>query len=172
MQKKRDTGLGVPPRKASGSGSPLYSSLVPHCGVPLRSVTRNAASSLFIYLLSVLLAGCFPSMSTAPDPHSIEYDKEVFDQLADEIETLDGKTPAFRMSQLMRDLSMMDMRNHGEVKLFFCGYGVVGKGWGFAYGDFTDEEIANPGAVERDGELLGLTYLKKLDNKWYRFGAG
>ena len=35
-------GVGVPPRKASGSGHPLYSSLVPRCGVPLLSVTRNA----------------------------------------------------------------------------------------------------------------------------------
>jgi hypothetical protein len=43
MIRRSDDGnadLGVPPRKASGSGSPLYSSLVPRCGVPLRSVTR------------------------------------------------------------------------------------------------------------------------------------
>ncbi|MGV9012648.1 MAG: hypothetical protein ACOH13_08655 [Flavobacteriales bacterium] len=33
--------LGVPPRKASGSRFPLYSSLVPRCGVPLQSLTRN-----------------------------------------------------------------------------------------------------------------------------------
>ncbi|MCB9183236.1 MAG: hypothetical protein H6591_04905 [Flavobacteriales bacterium] len=32
--------LGVPPRKASGSRFPLYSSLVPRCGVPLQSLTR------------------------------------------------------------------------------------------------------------------------------------
>jgi len=36
--------LGVPPRKASGSRFPLYSSLVPRCGVPLQSLTRNALS--------------------------------------------------------------------------------------------------------------------------------
>jgi hypothetical protein len=35
-----DVGLGVPPRKASGSRFPLYSSLVPRCGVPLQSLTR------------------------------------------------------------------------------------------------------------------------------------
>lgn len=33
--------LGVPQRKASGSRSPLYSSLVPRCGVPLLSVTPD-----------------------------------------------------------------------------------------------------------------------------------
>ena len=32
--------MGVPPRKASGSRFPLYSSLVPRCGVPLQSLTR------------------------------------------------------------------------------------------------------------------------------------
>ena len=37
---ERSRGVGVPPRKASGSRFPLYSSLVPRCGVPLQSLTR------------------------------------------------------------------------------------------------------------------------------------
>lgn len=51
--------LGVPPRKASGSRFPLYSSLVPRCGVPLQSLTRGSRS-LITFLLGaiVLFSGC------------------------------------------------------------------------------------------------------------------
>ncbi len=45
-------GLGVPPRKASGSRFPLYSSLVPRFGVPLQSLTQ------ILLLLSICLTSC------------------------------------------------------------------------------------------------------------------
>lgn len=54
-----DVALGVPPRTASqslavasGSRFPLYSSLVPRCGVPLQSLTRA------LILLSFCLNSC------------------------------------------------------------------------------------------------------------------
>ena len=57
--------LGVPPRiasrslaiTASGSRFPLYSSLVPRCGVPLKSLTR------ILLVLSICIAGCNRPMS-------------------------------------------------------------------------------------------------------------
>ena len=50
-----NSSLGVPPRKASGSRFPLYSSLVPRCGVPLQSLTRSVVTSVaigFVMLVS------------------------------------------------------------------------------------------------------------------------
>lgn len=49
--------LGVPPRKASGLRFPLYSSLVPRCGVLLQSLTR------ILLVLTICLAGCSRSVS-------------------------------------------------------------------------------------------------------------
>jgi len=51
--------LGVPVRRASPSRFPLYSSLVPRCGVPLQSLTRGSRS-LIAFLLGtvVLFSGC------------------------------------------------------------------------------------------------------------------
>lgn len=138
------------------------------------SPTPSIRSAGWIIVLFLALTGCFPSMSTGPEPHSIPYDAALFHQLADEIVQLDidSRSPSYKMSLLMQEMGMMSYRDHGEVKLFFCGYGVVGKGWGFAYGSFSDAEIEYPGSVQRNGEYLGLAYLEKLDNNWYRFGAG
>ena len=62
MKQMRDNGWGVPPphpfapqgyaREQAGSGFPLYSSAgLPACGVPLRSVTRNA---VFVHVLRII----------------------------------------------------------------------------------------------------------------------
>ncbi len=51
--------LGVPVRKASPSRFPLYSSLVPRCGVPLQSLTRGSRSPIVFLLATVVLfPGC------------------------------------------------------------------------------------------------------------------
>jgi hypothetical protein len=110
-------------------------------------------------------------MSTGPEPHSIPYDAELFRELAMAIED-NNEVLSLKPTVLMNKIGMMDLREHGEIKLFFCGYGVVGKGWGFAYGDLTETEIEDPSLVERNGVNLGLTYLKKIDHMWYRFAAG
>jgi hypothetical protein len=67
--------LGVPPRKASGSRFPLYSSLVPRCGVPLQSLTR------VLLLLSICFTGC--------DADRPEVEAEV-PHIAVDVESLDS----------------------------------------------------------------------------------
>ncbi len=59
--------LGVPPpQMQAGSGSALYSSLVPRCGVPLRSVTRKAGSKFTAAL--VLSSGMLLNACQQPAP--------------------------------------------------------------------------------------------------------
>lgn len=60
MEQMRDSCLGVPPRKASGSGFALYSSHgIPCCGVPLQSVTRSAASRAVVaFTVCLAFVGC------------------------------------------------------------------------------------------------------------------
>jgi len=64
---------GVPPAQMQpGSGSALYSSLVPRCGVPLRSVTRIARPQLFIVLLligSTVIHSCEQSVQPIAQQH-------------------------------------------------------------------------------------------------------
>ena len=64
-------GLGVPPRKASGSRFPLYSSLVPRCGVPLQSLTRISGSMItFLFGAFVLFTGCSDDNNTSFEDRS------------------------------------------------------------------------------------------------------
>ena len=53
---ERSRGVGVPPRKASGSRFPLYSSLVPRCGVPLQSLTQSRIALRLVRMIVLSLA--------------------------------------------------------------------------------------------------------------------
>ncbi len=72
----------------------------------------------------------------------------------------------------MEEIGFLEFRNLKDHKVFFCGYGVVGKGWGFIYGHFERGEIEKPRTIKGNGNQLNLTYLEHLKGKWYRFGAG
>lgn len=119
-------------------------------------------------------------MQTGPDPHSIKFDKATFNAIAayftikkDQANFDMKKIPSGipkNIVELMKDIGFLEFRNLGDHKVFFCGYGVVGKGWGFIAGDPADQ-IKNPSLVEGNDQKLYLTYIEYLGDGWYRFAA-
>lgn len=87
------------------------------------------------------------------------------------IEDAPKEIPASVLDE-MEDIGFLAFSNLGDHKVFFCGYGVVGKGWGFIHGEFSQEEVNQPGLINGNNNQLDLTYLEHLEGKWFRFGAG
>lgn len=121
-------------------------------------------------------------MQTGPDPHSIEFEKNKFDSFIAyfnenpstegfDIKNAPKDIPNATIVQL-EEIGVIEYRNLGDYKVFFCGYGVVGKGWGFIYGDFSDEEVQKHQSIKGNNQSLMLTYLEHLEGRWYRFAAG
>ena len=133
-----------------------------------------------ILLFLILTASCFPSMQTGPNPHSIEFEAEKFEKIIAYFEA-NPATKDFKIENVsteildslkeqMEEIGFLEFRNFGTYKVFFCGYGVVGKGWGFIYGDFIVDEIKSDTTIRYNDKELLLTYLEFLKGKWYRFG--
>lgn len=135
-----------------------------------------------LLLISLLFLGsCFPSMQIGPDPHSIEFEETKFQAVVSyfesnpeirgfEIDRAPNKIPAPILDE-MENIGFLEFRNLGNFKVFFCGYGVVGKGWGFIHGDFKEEKINRPSLIKGNNNQLNLTYLEHLKGNWFRFGA-
>ncbi|NOQ74100.1 MAG: hypothetical protein GQ574_18985 [Crocinitomix sp.] len=127
------------------------------------------------------LVSCFPSMQTGPDPHSIEFDEAKFQSIvsyflanpeAIGFDTEDAPdTVPVSIIEEMEVVGFLEFRNLHQHKVFFCGYGVVGKGWGFIYGEFSKEEIKKPSLIQGNGNRLHLTYLEHLEGGWFRFAV-
>ena len=123
-----------------------------------------------------------PSMQNGPNPHSLEFKKNKFNKIINYFVqneplksfTIDNPPSAFPDDILkeMKDIGFETFRKIGGYKVFSCGSGVVGKVWGFVYGDFTNDQVQQPSLIEGNGDKLYLSYLKKLGGKWYRFSAG
>ncbi len=119
-------------------------------------------------------------MQTGPDPHSIKFDKASFELVTDyfvktdQISFVMKKVPKNipdNIVERMKEIGFLEFRNLGDYKVFFCGYGVVGKGWGFIMGNFTDKQIEQPPFIENKGEKLYLSFLERLESNWYRFAT-
>ena len=121
-------------------------------------------------------------MQTGPDPHSIKFDEIKFRTVISyfesntevkgfDVENAPKEIPESILEE-MKDIGFLEFRNIGDFKVFFCGYGVVGKGWGFIHGEFPQEEIAQPELIKGNNNQLNLTYLEHLEGKWFKFGAG
>ena len=133
---------------------------------------------LFIFIL--LLTSCFPSMQNGPDPHSIKFEEVKFNQIIiyftqnNSVKnfSIDDPPSDFPEDILdeMKKIGFDTYRNIGQNKVFTCGSGVVGKCWGFIYGDFSSEDVQHPPVIGNEDKLY-LTYLEKLKGNWYRFGA-
>lgn len=128
------------------------------------------------------MTSCFPSMQTGPNPHSIEFEESKFQSIISYFES-NSETKGFEIENApdeipesvldnMKDIGILEYRNLGDFKVFFCGYGVVGKGWGFVHGEFSQEEVNQPTLINGNNNQLDLTYLEHLEGKWFRFGAG
>jgi hypothetical protein len=120
-------------------------------------------------------------METGPNPHSIEFEAEKFEQIISFFEE-NPTTKNFKVENVsteipedlktkMEKIGFLEFRNFENYKVFFCGYGAVGKGWGFIYGNFTTEEVKSDITIKYNDEELRLTYLELLKGKWHRFAA-
>lgn len=135
-----------------------------------------------LLILFLFQESCFPRMQTGSNPHSIEFDEAKFQKISSFFE-FNSEIKGFKIKNapskipkslliMMENLGFLEYRNLGDFKVFFCGYGVVGKGWGFILGKFTQEEINKPDLIEGNNNQLNLTYLKHIKGNWFRFGAG
>jgi len=157
---------------------------------PHKSDKRNALSITLanirmknlLIILIIFLTSCFPSMQTGPDPHSIEFEESKFERIISHFESkpeIKGfnienapKEIPVNVVDDMEEIGFLEFRNLGDYKVFFCGYGVVGKGWGFIHGKFLEEEIDGPILIKGNNKQLNLTFLEHLKGNWFRFGAG
>ena len=134
------------------------------------------------FILLLFWVSCFPSMQEGPVPHSIEFEEDKFNEVVaylnnkPDIEGFEVINPPSiipdSIIEKMKDLGFLEYRNLGEYKVLFCGYSVVGKGWGFIYGEFAQSEIEQPQLIRGRSKTIDLTYLEHLKGKWCRFGAG
>jgi hypothetical protein len=119
-------------------------------------------------------------MQIGPEPHSIKFEKASFkvvadyftknDQISFDMKMVPKNIPDNIVEQ-MKEIGFLEFRNLGEYKVFFCGYGAVGKGWGFILGNFTEKQLEQPPFIENKDEKLYLSFLESLDDNWYRFAA-
>lgn len=132
-----------------------------------------------VYFIPLFLISC---LSPETEPHSIEFNEIKFDEVISyfeanpkinefDLENVPNELPKTLITK-MNDIGFLEYRNLGEYKIFFCGYGVVGKGWGFIYGEFDVDKIDSPLTIIGNDSQLRLTYLEHLKGKWFRFGAG
>lgn len=138
------------------------------------------AKQLFLLLIFTIVS-CTPCMQIGPKPHSIEFDLDQFELIANYFivhESIDNFTLKSPLPETpidiviaMKEIGILEFRNFGDHKVFFCGYGVVGKGWGFIYGNFSQAQIEELGWIKNKEEQLLLTYLAPLPSKWYRFAV-
>jgi hypothetical protein len=130
-------------------------------------------------LFFVALVGCIPSMHTGPDPHSIPYSAISFNRVSDYLDNhpeVGGFSLEDAPSTIPHDiLDAMNEMNFDYYKVdsiyqvYYCGSGVVGKGWGFIHGHFSDSALSDPSSVRFEGWYDRLSYLERLDSNWYRF---
>lgn len=135
-----------------------------------------------IALLVLSFVSCFPSMQTGPDPHSIKFAKADFDEVINyfltkpDTKEFDNQAAPNDIPKSvikkMKKIGFLEYRNLGLYQVFFCGYGVVGKGWGFINGRFSQDQIDNPEIINDNNNTLYLSYLGHLEGDWFRFGAG
>ena len=120
-------------------------------------------------------------MRTGQDP-PIEFEKVKFEEINSYLSSdselegfdIDNAPPEIPKSVIeeMEEIGFLEFRNLGDFKVYFCGYGVVGKGWGFINGEFTQEEIDHPGLIKGSSNQLNLTFLEHVEGRWFRFGVG
>ena len=138
---------------------------------------------ILISLCLITSISCFPPMQEGPNPHTIEFQREGFNEILQYFQENPAITN-FNVSaspnevseeilKKMRKIGFLHYKNWGNYQTFTCGYGVLGLSWGFIYGKFTDKEIEDPKFnIESELKEFTITYLKNLEGDWYRFGAG
>lgn len=129
-----------------------------------------------ISILVLALGGCVPSMSTGPEPHSIPYEASTFNKVSnylaqhpDYMGFVLESAPAFPsdVRDAMDDMGFESYQRKGDYQMYFCGSGVVGKGWGFVHGPFSQEEVNDPALIPFES----FSYIAQLDSNWYRFAV-
>lgn len=120
-------------------------------------------------------------MKTDPAPHSVRFEEDEFNEVISylhskpEIEGFRIDHPPSEIPEAtiekMEQIGFLEYRNLGQFKVFFCGYGEVGKGWGFVYGEFSQNEIEHPQQIRTYNHKIEITYLEHIKGKWFRFGA-
>lgn len=141
---------------------------------------QNMRKTLILPLLFLL--SCFSPMQTGPEPHSIDFEKNKFNLVINyfnshaeinqwKIEKAQNDIPDSVLNEMI-ELGFLEYRNYGNYKVFFCGFGVVGKGWGFLYSNVPKEEIENSPNVNGERREFLITYLENIEGNWFRFAAG
>ena len=141
----------------------------------------KAKAQLTVPLL-LLICSCEFSMQTEPEPHSIEFSQEKFDSIASffvanpELNNFDLEQSPKEIPEdiriKMKEIGLLEFRNVEGFLVFFCGYGVVGKGWGFIHGEFNEQQLEGADMLgSPDIGRIDITYLEHLEGKWHRFAC-
>jgi len=120
-------------------------------------------------------------MSSGPEPHSIPYSAPAFNRVSNylsvhpeitgfALETAPASIPS-DVLDAMHEIEFENYERDSINQVYYCGSGVVGKGWGFVHGPFSSKAPEDPGSVKFEGSFGRLSYLEKLDSNWYRFAV-